>query len=280
MSKHDVTIEGSVVRKRYGRTSRGEPEREWAALVLLDEQAPGLAPRPVAYETDPPVVVMSRVQGDPLDHVLTPEQHAAMVAAYRELFSVPVEAATPLRHWHPAAFVRNNVTWIEEQRARTDLPEVVGLALDAARSWHADAPVGVDEIRDPVVAQGDGRVDNMLWDGSRVRLVDFEGYGVGDLAFEVADLVEHISSRLAGLRDPDLVIAGFELGPTQLERVAAFRVVLATFWLLMLLPGNPGHQRNPAGSAELQAAHLLALLGRATRWRTWPRSSRVPDADS
>ena len=47
----------------------------------------------------------------------------------------------------------------------------------------------------------------MLWDGSRVRLIDFEGFGVGDLAFEVADLAEHISSRLHGLRDPEAVIA-------------------------------------------------------------------------
>ena len=101
----------------------------------------------------------------------------------------------------------------------------------------------------------------MLWDGSRVRLIDFEGFGVGDLAFEVADLVEHISSRLRGLRDPDAVIVGFELSPARLERVAAYRIVLATFWLLMLLPSNPGHGLNPEGSAELQAVHLLDLLG-------------------
>ncbi len=129
-------------------------------------------------------------------------------------------------------------------------------------TWHADPPLGIDEIRDPVIAQGDGKVDNMLWDGSRVRLIDFEGFGVGDLAFEVADLVEHISSRLRGLRDPEAVIAGFELSPARLERVEAYRIVLATFWLLMVLPGNPGHGLNPEGSAELQAVHLLDLLGR------------------
>lgn len=262
MSNHNVTIEGDVVRKRYRQTSRGEPAREWAALVLLDEHAPGLAPRPLARETDPPAVVMTRVAGDPHDTVLTPSHLTVMVEAYRTLFAVPVQPDTPRRHWHPGDFLRNNAKWIEEDHTRTDLPDVVRRALTATRKWHADPPLGIDEIHDPVIAQGDGKVDNMLWDGSRVRLIDFEGFGVGDLAFEVADLVEHISSRLRGLRDPEAVIAGFELSPGQLQRVEAYRIVLATFWLLVILPGNPGHGLNPEGSAGIQAIHLLDLLGR------------------
>ena len=157
MSKHDVTIDGEVVRKRYRRTDRDEPAREWAALVLLDEHAPGLGPRPLARETDPPVVVMSRVAGDPLDAVLTPGLVTAMVESYRALFAVPVPPDTPRRHWHPEAFLRNNVECIEEELKRTDLPEVVRRALGAARKWHAEPPLGINEIRDPVIAQGDGR---------------------------------------------------------------------------------------------------------------------------
>ena len=263
MSNHDVTIEGEVVRKRYRRVSRGEPEREWAALQLLDEHAPGLAPRPLCFEPYPPVVVMSRVAGAPLDTVLTPELVTAMLTAYRSLFTVPVPPDTPRRYWHPGAFLRNNVAWIHEERTRADLPEVVHRALRATQNWHGAPPRGIDEIRDPVIAQGDSNVDNMLWDGSRVRLIDFEGFGVGDLAFEVADLAEHISSRLRGVRDPEVVIAGFDLSSASVERVGAYRIVLATFWLLMVLPGNPGHHLNPKGSDRLQAAHLLDLLGEA-----------------
>lgn len=263
MSGHDVAIDGEVVRKSYHRTSRGEPEREWAALVLLDEHAPGLAPRPLARESDPPVVVMSRIGGQPLETVLTPGLLTATVEAYLSLFAVPVQPDTPLRYADPAAFLRNNVEWIEEEHGRTDVAKVVRRALAVSRTWHADPPQGLDEIRDPVVAQGDAKVDNMLWDGSRVRLIDFEYFGVGDLAFEVADLAEHVSARLRGLRDPDAVIAAFDLSPSQLARAEAYRIVLATFWLLMLLPGNPGHALNPKGGAALQAAHLLDLLDRA-----------------
>jgi hypothetical protein len=67
-------------------------------------------------------------------------------------------------------------------------------------------PLGLDEIRDPVVAQGDAKVDNMLWDGT-VSPDRLQYFGIGDLAFEVADLAEHISARLRGFRDPDAVIA-------------------------------------------------------------------------
>jgi hypothetical protein len=34
------------------------------------------------------------------------------------------------------------------------------------------------------------------------------------------------------------------------------------FWLMMLLPGSPAHQRNPPGTVERQAARLLLLLDR------------------
>lgn len=255
MSNHHVTLWGGVVRKRYTRTHRDEPAREWAALMLLDEPAPGLAPRPLAREMDPPEVVMSRVAGEPLDTVLTPDLTAAMVDAYRTLFAVPVPPEAPLRHWDAAAFLHNNVEWIEQEDGRSDLPDVVRRALDASRGWHADPRAGIDEIQDPVIAQGDANVDNMLWDGVRFRLIDFEGFGVGDLAFEVADLAEHISARLRGLRDPDAVIDGFSLNPTQRERVEAYRIVLATLWLLEILPGNRGEALNPEGSASLQAEH-------------------------
>ncbi len=251
-----------MVRKRYRRTSRGEPDREWAALVLLDEHVPGLAPRPLAREVEPPVVVMSRVDGVPLDTALTPAQLAAMLEAYLLLFAVPVQPDTPLRHAAPGDFLRNNAEWIAEEHTRTEMAPEVRRALAVAGAWHADLPPGLDEMRDPVVAQADGRVDNMLWDGERVRLIDFEYSGVGDLAFEVADLVEHISARLGGLRDPEAVIDGFQLTPARLARVEAYRIALATFWLLMLLPGNPGHDLNPEGSDALQAVHLLDLLGR------------------
>ncbi len=261
MTNSELTIDGEVVRKRYLRIDRGQPKREWAALVHLHEHAPGLGARPIARDSEPPVVVMSRVEGAPFDEVLTLVQTRAMVAAYRSLYAVPVPTDMPLRVGDPAAFIAENGYWLAHER-RDDLPKVMIQALDSAARWYADAPLGIEDICDLVVIQGDGNAMNMLWDGDRVSLVDFEHAGVGDLAFEVADLVEHASSRLRSLFDPEEVIGGFSLTAAQLVRVDAYRIVLAAFWLLELLPGNPGHERNPPGSTERQAEYLLTRIAR------------------
>jgi hypothetical protein len=61
-----------------------------------------------------------------------------------------------------------------------------------------------------------------------------------------------------------LSLHDFALSPTRLAPVEAYRIVLATSWLLRL-PGNPGHGHKREGSAEIQAVHLLDLLDRAVR---------------
>ena len=101
----------------------------------------------------------------------------------------------------------------------------------------------------------------MIWDGATCRLVDFEEFGRSDLAYEVADVVEHASSRLDRHLDADALLARLALTDAQRARLAVHRRLLASFWLVMLLPGNRGFDRNPPGSTEDQARHLLALLG-------------------
>lgn len=259
MANHELVIETDVVRKRYLRTDRDQAQREWSTLAWLAEQAPGLAPRPLDRDVPAATVVMSRIPGEPIECTFTTQQMTAMIDSYRELYAVPVPADMPFRFFHPEQFMANLTGWLAEA-PRDGLSEPVRRALAEAEDWNAALRPQLREILDPVVAQADGNVHNMLWDGDRVRLIDFEYAGVGDLAFEVADLVEHVSSRLRGLLEPDRLLAGFELSAAQRRRVEDFRIVLATFWLLMLLPGSPGHARNPRGSAERQAEHLLALL--------------------
>lgn len=84
---------------------------------------------------------------------------------------------------------------VRKLHTRTDRDE-------PAREWAA--PVLLDEHSPGLAPRPLAR---------RVRLIDFEGPGVGELAFELADLVEHISARLRGLRDPEAVIGGFERQP-------------------------------------------------------------------
>jgi hypothetical protein len=139
-------------------------------------------------------------------------------------------------------------------------PEMVSAALDAGRTWLGSPDAIPEEILDPVLGQADGNLANVLWDGERCRLVDFEDCGVSDSAYELADLVEHVSGRLGGLLDPDAVVAAVGLTPGQVDRWSAYRRLMAMFWLVMLMPGNPGFDRNPRGATENQARHVLELL--------------------
>ena len=115
-------------------------------------------------------------------------------------------------------------------------------------------------MADAVLSVGDGNLANVLWDGSACRLVDFEEFGVSDLAYEVADVVEHASSRLGRLVDVDALLTGLDLRDGQLARLVEFRRLLAVFWLVMLLPGNrriraqPGRERRGPGQSRAGAA--------------------------
>lgn len=262
---HALEFDGDVVRKRFVSWGEGEAEREWAGLRLLDRHTSGLAPRPLAQERegDAPVVVMTRVPGEPLGGTqLSASAIDGLGTALGRLFAVPVEPGIQERAWGPSTMRAGIREWIASD---FDLslcrePELVRNAVEAAQAWLAPDQPDLDRIVDPVVARGDGNLDNALWDGDTCRLVDFEEFGISDLAYEIADVLEHASSRLDRHLDTDALIAAVALKADQLDRLTSYRALLASFWLVMLLPGNGGFKRNPAGSTEDQATHMLSLL--------------------
>jgi len=130
-------------------------------------------------------------------------------------------------------------------RHSTDLAEEAGRTPGAAALGHRDLR------RKPA---------NILWDGQTCRLVDFEDSGLSDPAYELADHVEHIAGRLAGILDAQALVDAVGLSPEQRERTHAYSPLWASFWLAMLLPGNGGFLRNPSGTTERQARHLLGLI--------------------
>lgn len=265
MHTHRLTIDEHVVRKRFISSEDSEPDREWAGLVALARDVPGLAPTPLYRTTEAgdPVIVMSRVPGVPLgDEPLTSAQVRALAAALRQLFAAPADRDTPERAAGPSvmrSLVRQWAAHPYELALCAD-PELVRTALDLSREWLANDRPAIDRIADPVLAVADGNLNNLLWDGERCRLIDFEEFGVSDLAYEVADIIEHASSRLGRLLDVDALLRELILSEDQRLRLLAFRQLFATFWLVMLLPGNGGFTRNPPGSTEDQARHVLALL--------------------
>jgi hypothetical protein len=279
-----VDPERRVVVKSFVQAHRGEPEREWRALTLLAEHAPGLAPEPIRADlaADPPVIEMSLLPGEPLGgQPLTAQQESALVRALGQLWqSVPVSRVVPLpgEAGNEAQLV-SVVRQLAVQALDLGDDPVVRTAHSAGLAWLSWAVgesgrlAGQDSYADPgggsatggpglsaVYGQGDANLANFLWDGARIRIVDFEDSGVSDRAFELAELVEHLSAWSDSGLDGDVFLRAFELGAAERSRLADCRRLAALFWLLYLRPGDEASSRNPPGTLRRQAERLLALL--------------------
>lgn len=264
---HQVSVDqaGGVVTKIFVQRARSEPEREWRALLLLDELAPGLAPRPIRADlsASSPVIEMSALPGAPLGGgPLSAAQQQALVQAIQRLWqAVPADRIRP---FPGEAGNEAQLRAVLSARLTTG-PEVsddpvVAAALREGVNWLAVASDGASHPARPVFGQGDSNLANFLWDGERVRIVDFEDSGRSDRAFELAVLVEHLSAwQEAGL-DADRFVAEFDLSATETARLADFRRLAALHWLLMLRPGGGARRRNPPGTQRRQAERLLGLL--------------------
>jgi hypothetical protein len=132
-------------------------------------------------------------------------------------------------------------------------------AYDAALAWWNGPDPALLRTPPTVTALGhrDPNLANYLWDGHRVRIVDFEDAANSDPAAELALLVEHLSARRL---DTDALCAQFDVDQRRLQ---AARRLWAMFWLRLLQPGAPSAQRNPPGTAQAQAQRLLHLLDTA-----------------
>ncbi|MFG3438312.1 phosphotransferase family protein [Nonomuraea sp. NPDC047897] len=266
-STHNLEVGNDIVIKRYASWDRGEPHREWAALNLLAEHAPGLAPTPLEATLDAtsPMIVMSRLPGCVLrgQHA-TEEQISAMAAALNRLHQVPaqvVEAIEPAP-WGPDAAVDKARAWADRQPDLGDNP-LVRRAFQAGAAWLAStAP---DKLTTnplpPVLGHADGNHANYLWDDRerRVWLIDWEDSGRNDRAFELGEVIEHIS-RIDGTLDETKLLAHIDLASGEAQRVRDFRLLVALCWFFQLGRNGPATPHNPVGTLERQAERILQLL--------------------
>jgi Ser/Thr protein kinase RdoA (MazF antagonist) len=259
---HDIAVEAHQVVKRFRSWDRGEHYREWQALVMLANYAPGLAPAPLGCDLDsvPPSVRMSRVPGHPLaGQAITPTHLEAVTVAVNRLHAaVPAEvlAAVPPQPWLAAGALNQMKSSLAagERPAGTD--PVVLAAFDAATRWRDHAAEPHPEAFCPVFGQGDGNLANYLWDGQQVRLVDFEDSGRSDRAFELAAFTEHLSVWHDANVETGTLLGRFELTPAEAARVLFFRRAFGFFWLLKLLSAR----EERLNALRTQAHRLLVLL--------------------
>jgi Ser/Thr protein kinase RdoA (MazF antagonist) len=264
---HQVQVDAGrgVVIKRFRSWDRREPAREWIALTLLAEFAPGLAATPIraGLTDDPPVIEMSWLPGVALGGApLSAAQAEALVLALGRLWrAVPRARLTGLGGpgLNVAQLARQVAAMLAAHHTMDDRV-LVRRAWEAGADWFASGAFDGLNGGAVVLGQGDCNLANFLWDGTQVRLVDFEDSGPSDRAFELAVLVEHISAWSDAALSADAFLALFDLTVAERVRVRQYRRLAALFWLMMLLPGGLADHRNPPGTVDSQAARLLLLL--------------------
>ncbi|NUR98616.1 MAG: phosphotransferase, partial [Kribbellaceae bacterium] len=188
----------------------------------------------------------TRTPGHPLTPPVSSTQLTALGDALETLWSTEPAGLDPI---DLSALMHRT------RRGLTALRTVEGVIGLAATTWLENEPADLTEPADPVVAHGDPNLTNYLWDGTRIRILDFEDAGRGDLTVELANLTEHLSWRTT---NPSPLIARFK--PDE-DRFQAARLLWAGFWLTLIGPGGPSAQRNPPGTAEAQARRVLRLAG-------------------
>jgi hypothetical protein len=191
---------------------------------------------------------MSLVPGRPLNGVLTRAELDGLALALRTLWSLPTDGV--LRSLLPVL--------IKRVRGTVDTFSASGVVEEARLAgvkWLAGGEV--DQLLEPapeVIGHWDPNLANYLWDGERVRIVDFEDAGLSDVAVELATLVEHLSARKT---DWTAFLARFPVDPS---RLLTSRKLWSVFWLTLLRPGGPSAHRNPPETPAAQANRVLALL--------------------
>lgn len=249
---HLLRRDGNLVTKTYREWNRDQHIREWDALNRISGDAPGLAPAPVSalLEARPPSITMTVVPGEPITGPWTDRQIRLLAEALRSLWSVPSEGFIAI-DMHEAAYWRRRAS-----RAVGPLNDVEQEAYEVAAEWiaHPDLDLLLDGRQPRILGHGDPQPGNLLYDGSSIRLVDFEDAGVSDVCFELANFAEHLGARDTGLdRVADLI-------EHDENRYLQCRRLLASFWLFRLLPRPDGSRRVRTVTAAEQATRLLDLF--------------------
>ncbi|WP_416903496.1 phosphotransferase family protein [Micromonospora echinospora] len=229
-----------VVIKLYVKTDRQRAEREWAALTLLAPHQLGTVPAPLWLNKAPvePAIGMTRLHGKPL--LDAADQLAALRSLAHtttQLQAVPLTgllARLPRTDAGEHYMLRLTQAWPELLAGQPDDPLTPAMQqLLTAWQRSGDAHL-VTAPATPVLSRGDANLLNWMTTDDGAACVDFEYAGFSNIAFDAADLIEHISGRTV----PDSIWTQLlpDLGVTDTNRrqFAANQRTCALRWLAVL----------------------------------------------
>jgi hypothetical protein len=234
--------DGPVCVKIYRVDDRCRAEREWLSLGFLARHQASSAPAPLWADPHPaqPAIGMAFLPGRPFPETGDRREPLRALAAVQRQYAglrLPRELGT-LERIDSAAHYIHRITGIwapvitshPRDALTRDLLQILSRWEDGG-----DAAILAEPAR-RIFSRGDSNVLNWLWDGTSIRVVDFEFAGYSDLAFDCADLTEHISSRQAGISDQEWAeITGLAgLGGEDQRRFEAAQRTCALRWLAVL----------------------------------------------
>ncbi len=233
---------GPVCVKIYRVDDRRRAEREWLSLTFLSGHQVQSAPGSLWADPHPaqPAIGMTFLPGRLFPETGDRQEPLRALAAVQRQYAglpLPRELGTTERIDSASHYIRRITNiWVPAVKSHArdaltrDLLQILG-------QWEqsGDAAVLAEPAR-RIFSRGDSNVLNWLWDGTSIRVVDYEFAGYSDLAFDCADLTEHISSRQAGIDDQAWaeIIGLAGLGSEDQRRFDAAQRTCALRWLAVL----------------------------------------------
>jgi len=233
--------EGPICLKLYRTDKRNRAGAETLALGHMAEHGVAGVPRLLWHDEHPvlPAVAMTLVPGTPLDAGADLDKPlSALTSTLRQMFTVPIGPFADLPRSESAAHYIHRITQVWAPALRSHTPDACTRDLERLlASWHDSGDA--QELARPaplVFSHGDSNLLNWLWDEqtATISVVDFEFAGASDLAYEAAELVEHISMR--SLSDDVLRALVTDLGvdAEHGSRFVAAQRTCALRWLAVL----------------------------------------------
>jgi thiamine kinase-like enzyme len=232
--------DGPVCVKIYRVDDRRRLEREWLSLTILARHQMPSAPAPLWIDPDPdqPAIGMTLLPGRPLPDIEDRrEPLQALAAVLRQLAALPLAAELgSMARIDSASHYIRRITGIWA-------PALAGSPRDALTrdlqrilsQWAESGDAGIlAEPAPRIFSRGDSNLLNWLWDGTRIRCVDFEFAGWSDLPFDCADLIEHISAREIDDQTWAETVSSAGLREGDHRRFAAAQRTCALRWLAVL----------------------------------------------
>ncbi len=286
------TPQGLFGCKIYLADERRRIYREWSTLRILDQHSLPLAPLPIEIDDSltvvpSPVIVMSWVQGRAFNHQrLTPPMLHELIFALQKVHSIGPRHTTfdlPSAWAQPVSFLslsqtltarlQNYLAWQQEAsagplrvsaqglldlRLRRQLETVVAAAASLAA--HA---AQLPQTLAPVLIRGETVLADVFWtDENQICLVDWDGSGWGDPAYDLAALRWHPQNQVLGARLWDVMRALYVPPPLDdafSQRLRAWEMLLPCDWCLRSLQSlldaaqplrNPGVTPTPESLAR------------------------------